>query len=326
LENDTKNILTCIPLKTHYLDIKILTQEINMTQPTTGLHHVTAIASDGAENLKFYRDILEMRLVKKTVNFDVPGSYHLYYGNEAGDPGTALTFFLWPDLPQARPGAGVTSLTRLAVPQGSLPHWEKHLQSHDVAYTRETRFGEEILLFKDPDSMALALVERPVGQGTAIIGFDGVELHLRHTEPTRDLLTAMGYTPQATDGDRERLVSTHPAAWGQYIDLHADPTAPGSRQGLGAVHHIAFRAADDDHQADFSELAESRHLLPSPVMDRSYFRSIYFREPGGVLFEVATDSPGFTVDEPLESLGEALKLPPPLEPHRAEIEAKLPPL
>ncbi|MCC5842700.1 MAG: ring-cleaving dioxygenase [Verrucomicrobia bacterium] len=297
-----------------------------MNHPTTGLHHITAIASDGPKNLHFYQDILGMRLVKKTVNFDVPGSYHLYYGNKAGDPGTALTFFLWPDLSPARPGAGVTSLTRLAIPQGSLSHWESRLTGHRIDHTRERRFDEDILRFSDPDGLALALVERPLGEGEDIIGFDGAELRLRAAAPTQDLLFAMGYKPYKTDADRERLIAGNPAAWGQYIDLWADPEAPGARQGLGAVHHIAFRAADDTHQAAFHTLAESRRLMPSPVMDRSYFRSIYFREPGGILFEVATDEPGFTVDEPLESLGRALKLPPPLEGRRAEIEALLPPL
>lgn len=297
-----------------------------MIQPTSGLHHVTAIASDGPANLSFYRDILHMRLVKKTVNFDVPGSYHLYYGNQAGDPGTALTFFLWPDVPPLRPGAGLTSLTRLAVPLNSLSAWETRFEKHHIAWTREKHFGEDVLLFSDPDGLALALVERPLGEGQNIIGFDGAELHLRNTAPTRELLLAMGYTPHKTDGNRERLIAGNPAAWGQHIDLFSDTNAPEARQGLGAVHHIAFRASDETHQAAFHRLADSRRLSPSPVMDRSYFRSIYFREPGGILFEVATDAPGFTVDEPLERLGQALKLPPPLEPHRAEIEAILPTL
>ncbi len=298
----------------------------SMPAPTSGLHHVTAIASDGPSNLQFYQDVLQMRLVKKTVNFDVPGSYHLYYGNQTGDPGTALTFFLWPDLPPARPGAGVTCLTRLAVPLGSLPYWESRLTEHRIRHTPGHRFDEDLLLFSDPDGLPLALVERPLGEGAAILGFDGVELRLHFADPTRDLLFAMGYKPHKTDGDHERLIAGKPATWGQYIDLLADPPAPGSRQGLGAVHHIAFRAADDTHQAAFQHLANTRNLTPSPVMDRSYFRSIYFREPGGILFEVATDEPGFTVDEPPETLGQALKLPPPLEGRRAEIEALLPPL
>lgn len=297
-----------------------------MKQPTAGLHHVTAIASDGPENLRFYQDILGMRLIKKTVNFDVPGSYHLYYGNRAGDPGTALTFFLWADLPPARPGAGVTSLTRLAVPRHTLAQWESRLNRHNIAFTRQTRFGEETLQFSDPDGLALALVERPLGEGTDILGFDGAELCLRDPGPTRDLLRAMGYKPCTTDENRERLIAGNPAAWGQHIDLCTEPEAPGARQGLGAVHHIAFRAEDETHQSAFHHLADLRNLMPSPVMDRSYFRSIYFREPGGILFEVATDRPGFTVDEPLETLGQALKLPPQLEPRRTEIEALLPPL
>ncbi len=299
--------------------------------PTAGLHHVTAIASDGNANIAFYQNLLGMRLVKKTVNFDVPDTYHLYYGNEAGEPGTALTFFLWPHLPQARPGHGVTHLTRLAVTPGSLDAWAERFQHHNLPVRRETRFGEEILSFQDPDGMTLALTGRDLGATTdsealKVLGFDGVELQVQEPEATRNLLLAMGYSEYALDGGRERLKAGGKAELGQYVDLHITPDAPPARQGLGAVHHIAFRAVDAGHQSDFHQLATRMGHTPSPVMDRTYFQSIYFREPNGILFEVATDQPGFTVDEPLETLGQALKLPPPLESHRAKIEASLPTL
>jgi len=294
---------------------------------TDGLHHITAIASDGRQNLSFYRDLLGLRLVKKTVNFDVPDTYHLYYGNECASPGSTLTFFLWPNLPTARPGHGTTSLTRFAAPAGSLTHWEQHLSESGIPVIRETRLGEEILLFADPDGMNLAIVERGgTAESRQLLGFDGVELRLRSAEATRAVLEALGYQFEQTEGDRERFLSGAEAPLGRRVDLWLTPEAPGFRQGLGAVHHIAFRARDEEHQQQFLEMATRLGLRPSPVMDRNYFQSVYFREPGGVLFEIATDAPGFTVDEPLETLGHALMLPPQYEAHRAEIEAALPPL
>lgn len=298
-----------------------------MPATTPGLHHVTAIASDGRQNLAFYRDLLGLRLVKKTVNFDVPDTYHLYYGDESGSPGTALTFFLWPNLPAARPGHGVTSLTRFAAPAGTLEAWETYLRDSGVGVSRETRFGEEILLFSDPDGMSLAIVERgDASDSRSLLGFDGVELRVRSAAATREVLVALGFTSEQSEGDRERFLSGSNVLLGRRIDLWETPEASGSRQGLGAVHHIAFRARDDAHQVKFLEKTAQLGLRPSPVMDRNYFHSIYFREPGGILFEVATDTPGFTVDEPLETLGQALKLPPQYESSRASIEAKLPPL
>lgn len=298
-----------------------------MNTPTSGLHHVTAIASDGPRNLAFYRDLLGLRFVKKTVNFDVPDTYHLYYGNEEGAPGTAMTFFLWPHLPQARAGYGITHTTRFAVPAGALPHWETHLQQIGVAVTRSQRLGEEVLLFDDPDGLHLGISERgPAADSPAILGFDGVELQLRSFEPTLGLLRQMGYQETVRESDRIRLQASSDAPWGRQIDLFIVPGAAGARQGLGSVHHIAFRAADDAQQAEFAAWAQQQGLQPSPVMDRNYFRSIYFREPGGILFEVATDAPGFTVDEPLETLGTTLKLPPQYESQRKKIEALLTPL
>ncbi len=295
--------------------------------PTAGLHHVTAIASDPVANLHFYRETLGLRLVKKTVNFDDPSTYHFYFGNEAGQPGTLLTFFPWRGLPKARPGNGVTRVTRFAVPAGTLPAWEERLSAHGVGFSRETRFGEAFLTFRDPDGLELALVERPLPpEGHRIAGIDGVVLQVGDASPTRGLLLEMGYVPVATEGTVERLQAPGDAPWGRHVDLDQRPDAALARPGAGSVHHIAFRAVGRDHQADFHALARRERLMPSPVMDRQYFESIYFREPNGILFEVATDAPGFDIDEDPEHLGEALMLPPGLEDRRREIEAALPAL
>lgn len=309
-----------------------------MNSTTSGIHHITAIAADGPTNLAFYRDLLGLRMVKQTVNFDVPDTYHLYYGNHLGEPGTALTFFLWPSLRPAGSGAGTPSLTRFLIPKGSINAWRDHLEKNQVPTTRETRFGEEHLRFRDSEGMELGLSEvrknpsmastlavKP-GHPPAIIGFDGVELRVRSGDATKRVLQAMGYTSVATEGARERFEAGGESAWGRYVEVWTDPESPPSRQGIGAVHHVAFRAEDDPHQLAFQRLAQDLGLAPSPVMDRNYFRSIYFREPGGILFEVATDAPGFTVDEEATRLGETLKLPPQYEPHREKIEAELPPL
>lgn len=298
---------------------------------TTGLHHVTAIAAHGPDNIGFYRDLLGMRVVKKTVNFDVPDTWHLYYGNETGSPGSAMTFFLWPNLPPAREGNGVTRITRFAVPSGTRAAWEARLQSHQVAYETVNTFGEVQLHFRDPDNMQLALVERdldtpPIGD-PGVYGFDGVVLQVADPAPTARLLESMGYTQAQSDGSLIRYRSHgNETGLGQYVELDVQPDAATARQGLGAVHHIAFRSRDEADQATFHQLAAQAGLNPSPVMDRTYFRSIYFREPNGILFEVATDQPGFTVDEPLETLGASIKLPPQLEIHRRNIEASLPAL
>ena len=298
---------------------------------TAGLHHVTAIASRGPANVQFYTELLGMRMVKKTVNFDVPDTWHLYYGDESGSPGSAMTFFLWPDLPPAREGNGVTRITRFAVPPGSLSDWETRLTGNGTPFETVTRFGETQLHFQDPDGMRVALVERGLDTGPVgtpgIYGFDGVELQVADAAPTAELLESMGYTKDQSEGSRIRYRSAgKPGDTGQFVELDVRPDAPGSRQGIGAVHHIAFRAADEAAQSEFRHLADKAGLNPSPVMDRSYFRSIYFREPNGILFEVATNGPGFTVDEPLETLGQSVKLPPQLESARSLIESRLPPL
>ena len=311
--------------------------------PCPGLHHVTAICGDAQANASFYAGVLGLRLVKRTVNFDDPGSYHLYYGDHTGRPGSLLTFFAWPGARRGRPGAGQVAAVTLAVPAGSLDFWGARLAAGGVAvHPAAPRFGEPVLAFTDPDGMAVELAgvaavdlafEPTPGGGVpvehAVRGIRAVTLSERNAAPTAALLTGrFGYGPAGrgeADG-RVRFVPAGGAAGGSAVDLLVQPDAPAGHVAVGSVHHVAFRARDDAEQAAWRAELAGAGLGVSPVMDRTYFRSIYFREPGGVLFEVATDRPGFTADEPLAGLGRALRLPPGLEPHRAEIEGALPPL
>jgi glyoxalase family protein len=308
---------------------------------SSGLHHVTAISGPAARNLDFYTRVLGMRLVKKTVNFDDPGTYHLYYGDETGQPGTVLTFFPWDGVGPGRVGVGETQQTGLRVPRGSIGYWTQRLVAANVPHDApRQRFGETVLAFKDPDGLQLALVgidgiedeagwsagEIPVEH--AIRGFHGVTLLLRDADPTAAILTGVfGYSEVAREGNIVRLAASGDAKLGRFIDLRAVGDFLRGQQGGGSVHHIAFRAADDAAQAEMAQkLRDTYHLPTTEQKDRNYFRSVYFREPGGVLFEIATDDPGFAYDEPVETLGEALKLPPFLERSRTEIEAILPKL
>jgi glyoxalase family protein len=301
-----------------------------------GIHHVTAIAGEAHRNLDFYTRVLGLRLVKKTVNFDDPGTYHLYFGDETGRPGTILTFFPWAHVAPGRAGGGETAETAFRIPRGALGDWTHRLVSFGVPHgPPEKRFGETVLPFRDPDGMRLALVtvqdaENEAGwsDGTmpvemAIRGFHGVTLTLGETGPTGAVLSdVLGFTETGRDGALIRFDSG--TALGGVVDLRADPEAGPARLGGGSVHHVAFRAASDAEQGEMTRrLAEGHGLHATEQVDRNYFRSVYFREPGGVLFEIATDDPGFAADEPVSSLGQALKLPPRLEPRRREIEAVL---
>jgi glyoxalase family protein len=308
---------------------------------STGLHHVTVMAGDPRRNLAFYRGVLGLRLIKKTVNFDEPGVYHLYYGDELGTPGTILTFFPFPDAAPGQHGHGETTRLSFAVPQGSLAAWQARLQQAGISIRHEQSFGESTLVLADPDGTPLALTESQaanalagwtgdgVDAGMAIRGLHGVTLTLGRAEPTAAvLMQVLGYRETAREGELQRLASAAPAgAAGAYVDILAAPDAPRPRPGAGTVHHIAFRAQDDDAQATMArELRDHIGIAATPQQDRNYFRSIYFREPGGVLFEIATDAPGFAIDEAPAELGSALKLPARYEPFRAQIEAHLPPL
>jgi glyoxalase family protein len=305
--------------------------------PVVGLHHVTAYASDPQRNLDFYTEVLGLRFVKRTVNFDDPGTYHFYFGDDAGSPGTILTFFPWPHAARGIAGAGETTHTAFSVPAGSLDFWHQRLTEASVLVERTgQRFTEDVLTFADPDGMKLELVgHRDAGAPNpsrfsdvpaehAIRGFFGVTLLERDLRPTEATLNRMGFRRTAEASNRFRF-EPEGNACGRRIDVVVDSNCGYGRPGAGSVHHIAFRNQDD--AAQLAWLAEiEQHLQVTTVQDRTYFHSIYFREPGGVLFEMATDPPGFALDEPIESLGEELRIPEWLEPRRAMIERRLLPI
>jgi glyoxalase family protein len=305
-----------------------------------GLHHVTAIAGKPARNLGFYSQVLGLRLVKKTVNFDDPGTYHLYYGDELGHPGTILTFFPWETADSGQVGIGMAQEIAFRVPASSIGHWSQRFIEKGVAYEApEKRFGETRLPFRDPDGLRLALVGDPAAEEdapwtefdiapeNAIRGFHSVTLLLSQARPTSDLLgSVFGYEFKDRENSLLRFEISH-GGQGRIIDIREVGGFLAGRMGTGAIHHIAFRATDDAEQTAMAYKVRTQHALhPTQQIDRQYFRSVYFREPGGVLFEIATDEPGFAVDEPAATLGASLKLPPFLEPRRREIEASLPPL
>jgi glyoxalase family protein len=297
-----------------------------MRKPIAGIHHVTALASDPQANVDFYTGVLGLRLVKRTVNFDDPGTYHLYYGDETGRPGTIMTFFPWPMARRGVQGAGQATVTSFSVPQGSLGYWTERLGKLGVPFQDpRPRFDEEVLTMLDPDGLKLELVARNdsgSGGGHEVSGFDGVTLTEWNPEVTAEVLVGtLGFRPAGQQGDRFRF-----EAGASRVDVVASPASVRGHISAGTVHHVAWRAADDADQIAWREAVAESGLYVTPVLDRQYFRSIYFREPGGVLFEIATDPPGFTRDEPVESLGSALKLPPWLEPERKRIEQALPPI
>ena len=309
-----------------------------MQYATSGIHHITAIAGDPQRNLDFYAGTLGLRLVKRTVNFDDPGTYHFYYGNRTGQPGTLLTFFPWSGAFPGRRGAGQATVTAFAVPAESLGYWEDRLGAREVTgVTRRERFGAPALRFNDPDGMALELIGHPsVGQigghpdsavpgAYAIRRFHGTTLTLGRVDATAQVLTdVLGLVPIGTDGACSRFAPLDPN--GGVVDLLRDPSASGGTLGAGSVHHVAWRATDGAQQLELRGRVLEHALSVTPVVDRQYFQSIYFREPGGVLFEVATDGPGFLIDESETTLGEALKLPPRYESERAAIESLLVPV
>ncbi len=303
-----------------------------------GLHHVTAIAGDPQENVDFYAGILGLRLVKKTVNFEDPGSYHLYYGDAAGNPGTIMTFFTWPGASRGRAGTGQVSATSFSVPEDSLGYWTERLVEHGVRFAKpERRFDETVLAFEDHDGLAVEIVAgpgreegeawtaSPVPVEHAIRGIPGVTLSEQSGEVTENILTRLlGFEKVGEEDGRTRYLSSSPG--GSFADVLALPEGTPGQTAVGTTHHVAWRAPDDETEKLWHEEIEARGLYVTPVLDRNYFHSIYFREPGGVLFEIATDPPGFAVDEDPDHLGESLKLPPWLERRRAEIERSLPPI
>lgn len=309
------------------------------TLSLSGLHHVTAITADGQANLDFYCGFLGLRLVKITVNFDDPRSYHLYYGDELGRPGSIMTFFTWPRGQSGHIGPPQVTVTSFAAPAGSVDYWLQRLKSHKIPFTPPVRrFGEEVIAFADPDGIALEIIftDKPGGHpwnnGTiplehAIRGFYGVTIAEEGHERTSRLLTDhMGYTLKHREDNRFRYRTTNDDGLATAVDVLCVPEARRGRRGTGVIHHVAFRIADQAQQQKWLDKVVKLGYNSSPIMDRNYFQSIYFREPGGVLFELATDAPGFTADEEPAHLGTALKLPAQYEPHRQQIEQALPPL
>jgi glyoxalase family protein len=304
-----------------------------------GLHHVTAIAGDPQQNINFYTGVLGLRLVKLTVNFDDPTTYHLYYGDGQGHPGTILTFFPWPGAPLGRIGTGQLTTTSFAVPDKSLAYWREHLQKRATAYVdAQSDFGEEMLLLRDPDGLQLELVTTPDAAGDrgweqglvpfehAIRGFHHVTLSENGYERTASLLRdTLGFVHLATQGNRFRYAAGTGTP-GTIVDLVCAPEGQRGRLAVGTVHHVAWRTATDAEQAQWRDTLSKGDYDVTPIIDRVYFHSIYFREPGGVLFEIATDPPGFAIDETVERLGTSLKLPPWLETLRPELEQLLPPV
>jgi glyoxalase family protein len=294
---------------------------------SAGIHHITAIAGDPQRNLDFYTEALGLRLVKRTVNFDDPGSYHFYFGDSIGSPGTIMTFFPWPGARRGARGSGQVTTVSFAVPRNSMAFWQERLRAtHVIAEEIEGRFGSNALRFLDADGLQLELVASANEESSserAIRGFAAPTLEVRDPEKTGKLLTEnLGFEFVAEENNRRRFRGSGSNASAE-IDLVSSEAGFG-QIAVGTVHHIAFRAADDDEQLRVREQLVARGLHVTPVIDRQYFHSIYFREPNGILFEIATDGPGFLIDEPADSLGETLKLPPVYESKRDEIERVLP--
>lgn len=309
-----------------------------MNQLITGIHHVTAIASNAQKNIDFYTGVLGLRLVKKTVNFDGPDVYHFYYGDEMGNPGTILTFFPYQGLVNGRHGKGMLNTTSFSVPSSSINFWLDRLRRFDINYKKpQERFiGEVVIYFEDEDGLGLELVFNdldtrrgfstgPVPEEHAIKGLYNVEIWEEGYERTAGLLTTqLDHQLIGEKGNRFRFAAKD--APGNYVDVLCSPDSLKGLTGSGIVHHIAFATPDATTQAEVRLRMVQRMLNPTPVLDRSYFTSIYFREPGGVLFEVATSGPGFGIDETTANLGKTLKLPPQFEADREKIESALAPI
>jgi catechol 2,3-dioxygenase-like lactoylglutathione lyase family enzyme len=310
-----------------------------------GMHHVTAIASDPQSNIDFYSGILGLRLVKLTVNFDDPHTYHLYYGDKIGHPGSVITFFPWPEAPKGIRGTGQATAISFSIPEGSMDYWKDRLKQNKVKFEETAkRFNgeEEYLTFYDRDDLKLELVladqsknlakrftpweGSPIPQEKSILGFHSVSLSEEGYERTASVLKdTMRFRLVEEEGERFRYESSVGGP-STYVDLICQPTLLRGTILAGTVHHIAFRTQNDEQQKAWREEIIKAGLNPTPVIDRQYFHSVYFREPGGVLFEIATDPPGFTLDETEDKLGTSLKLPPWLEPSRKHIESALPKL
>jgi glyoxalase family protein len=345
-------------------------QNSQKSKGVLGIHHITAIARNPQRNINFYSGLLGLRLIKLTVNFDDPTTYHLYYGDSLGHPGTLLTFFPWSEAPKGHRGTGQVAAISFTIPHGSMDYWLDRLKSNGVSFVGPSnRLGDEFVSFPDPDGLILELIsppyidsqeqeqqqqrpvdniwkDSPVSKEYAIRGFHSATLSEEGYERTASLLTnTMGFKLIAQDNKEDRFrfavgeknntnledigtTSSIPtSSSGSIVDVVCQPDISRGYIGVGTVHHIAWRADSDSHQMELRKnIIEQANLNPTPVLDRIYFRSVYFREPGGILFEIATDSPGFTIDERPEDLGKQLKLPHWLEPMRGRIEELLPPV
>jgi glyoxalase family protein len=343
-----------------------------LEQGVLGIHHITAIARNPQRNVDFYSGLLGLRLVKLTVNFDDPTTYHLYYGNSLGHPGTILTFFPWSEAPTGYRGTGQVTAISFLIPGGSMTYWIDRLKSNGISFVGPSeRFGDEFVSFHDPDGLMLELIspssidsqaqlhlqqtdnntwkESPISKEHAIRGFHSATLSEEGYERTASLLAdTLGFKLIAKDNREDRFrfgivkknnsnqdvdasttqsSSSSSSSIGSFVDIVCQPEISRGYVGIGTVHHIAWRATNDKHQLDLrKKIVKEAKLNPTPVIDRTYFRSVYFREPGGILFEIATDPPGFAIDERPEDLGKQLKLPQWLEPVRAKLEQLLPPI
>ena len=308
-----------------------------MDNKILGLHHITAIAGQAQRNYDFYTRVLGLRLVKKTVNFDDPGTYHFYYGDEVGSPGTILTFFPWEGIQKGRTGTGMATEIGYSVPKGSLEFWSNRFNELQVKQGAVgERFGEQYLPFEDPDGLLLNLVvpatedartswtTSEVSEAAATKGFHSAVLTVRKVEPTAKVLTDIfGYKLLSQEGNRYRFV-TDAVASANVVDIVEEPSGQSGHNAGGTNHHVAFRAKDDQLMMAFREKVSSAGLNITEKIDRNYFYSLYFREPGGVLFEIASDNPGFATDETVSELGTHLQLPPQYEGYRKRIEEALP--
>lgn len=302
---------------------------------TAGIHHITAIVGHPQENVDFYAGVLGLRMVKKTINFDDPGTYHLYFGNEGAKPGTIITFFPWANAKQGKIGDGQVGTTSYVVPIGALPFWENRLEKFNVAFTKIEKFGEATLHFKDTHGLQLEIVEREDGEqnswttgevtpDVAIKGFGGATLLSAQPAKTAQLLQdVMGLEKVGEEGDFIRFYSYSDI--GNVIDVKAYPSSSG-QMGVGTVHHIAWRAENDEDQLDWKQHVEKSGYVVTPVKNRNYFNAIYFREHGEILFEIATDPPGFAIDEAHATLGENLMLPEQYEVYRGRLQKSLVPI
>ncbi|EMA6343531.1 ring-cleaving dioxygenase [Bacillus cytotoxicus] len=307
-----------------------------MSNKIAGIHHISSMVNDAQRTIDFYAGVLGLRLIKRTINFDRPEVYHLYFGNQPGEPGTVITFFPWPKQLKGRIGMGQVGVTGYMIPTGSMSFWEERLQKFHVEFQKSTRFEETYLQFQDPDGLQIELVERDggnsqnawsfggIGVENAIRGFSGATLYSAKPNKTSELLEHI-FGLECIGEDDGFLRFQAEADIGNMIDIKLTASIRGL-MGAGTVHHIAWRARDEEEHQQWWSMLKEKGYYPTEILDRNYFKALYFHEEGGILFEIATDPPGFTVDESIDALGEKLMLPSWLEEKRDELKELLPPI